>query len=115
MNKNVRAAQAAYAQSEPPLLSDQITPKDILNKYPKKIRMHDKSELESELKRMAIKKKVKTTSYHKHSKRSTPGEVEGRDSAPAHVHVESDRWQKTLRVQTAERNKVFMKKSLKRK
>lgn len=114
INKNVKSAQAAYALREPPLLSDQLTPKEILKKYPKKIQMADKNALESELKRMAIKKK-KTSPSQKHSKRTTPGEIEGRDAAPAHVHVESDRWNKTIRIQTAERNKVFTKKNLKRK
>lgn len=110
----MRSAQKAYSIKEPPLTSDQIKPADILNKYPKKIRMKDKSLLDTELKGMAIKKK-KESPYHKHSKRTTPGTVEGRNSTPAHVKPESTRWVNNLNKQSRAKRTQMTRQTLKRK
>ncbi|HSX04826.1 MAG TPA: hypothetical protein VLG76_08890 [Rhabdochlamydiaceae bacterium] len=114
-NKTIRDAQSAFAKKEPPVLSDQLKVDDLLKKYPPKMRAKDKSLLDSQLKTMKIEKKVKTVSYHTHSKRTTPGEVEGRDSTPAHVHPESAKWDKNLKLQNTVNNKSFNKKMLKKK
>ncbi|HSX12128.1 MAG TPA: hypothetical protein VLF61_01395 [Rhabdochlamydiaceae bacterium] len=115
VNKNVYTGQSAFAKRQPPLTSDQLTPNDLLKKYPPKLRQADKRLLDSELKNMKIKKKVDTVSYHTHSKRTTPGQVEGRDAAPAHVHKESTRWNKNLKLQNVARNKSLTKRLSKKK
>lgn len=115
VNKNVYTAQSAFAKKAPPLLSNQLTPNDMLKRYPPKLRLADKRLLDSELKRIKIRKKVDTVSYHTHSKRTTPGEVEGRDAAPAIVHKESARWNKNLKLQSVARNKSLTKKLSKKR
>ncbi len=115
MNKTVRLGQNSFAKKEPLPTTDDINAELLLKKYPSKLRLKDKALIRSELKRMEIKKKVKTTSYHTHSKRTTPGQVEGRDSPPAHVHPESAKWDKNLKMQNIVQNQSFTKKFLKRK
>lgn len=114
MSKNIRLGQNAFAAKEALQTTDQIKAELLLKRYPSKLKL--KEELDGELKRMKIKKKVKTTSYHTHSKRTTPGpEISGRDSTPAHAHPESAKWDKTVKMQNVVKSKAFTKKMLKRK
>lgn len=95
-DKNIKEAEKNFPPPEEVLESDVLTPKDILKKYPKKIRNADKALLDATMKRVAIKRTKKTSP---HSKRTTPGEVLTMDATPAHAHREGARWDKTLGVQ----------------
>ena len=57
-------------------------------------------------------KKAKRLKQHRH--RSTPGEVEGQDAAPAMPHKEGKRWISNTTKKTRLNNKLATKKTLKR-
>jgi hypothetical protein len=57
----------------------------------------------------------KTAAVKKTAKRTTPGTVGTRDAAPQHVHVENERWQKTLSKQNIESRKILVKHLAKKK
>lgn len=59
--------------------------------------------------------KMEVKKFHKVSKRTTPGEVPSQSSAPHIVHVEGQRWIKTVEKQITAENKIFTKKSSKKK
>ncbi len=109
MTKEIRAAQKNYPPIEEIVRTDTISVKDLLRKYPKKILKKDKELIDSFEKTVEIKKK-KTP----HSKRTTPGELSVRDSSPAHVHPESNRWEKTLTLQNKTQQNSFRRKLIKR-
>ncbi len=69
----------------------------ILSKFPKRIAAKDTAEVKSTAKRVEAKKKKL---HSKHSKRTTPGEVE-RDITPyAHRHPESKKVVKNIEKQS---------------
>lgn len=101
MKKEIRLGQSSYPVPESRQYSDELTAKEMLKKYPKKVAKKQKELLQASEKRIAIKKKK----LHKvTSKRTTPGKVPGEFphdySQPAIVHKEGRRWIKTLTKQT---------------
>lgn len=110
MEKEVKKGQKLMQEEDLPR-SDQLSAKEILKKYPKKIQKLEKPILDSNIKNMQIKKKKQVG---KHSKRSTPGEVEHRESPPAHIHPEGMRWEKTLVSQNKVKGKILNNKLRKR-
>ncbi|HSW86449.1 MAG TPA: hypothetical protein VLG49_02995 [Rhabdochlamydiaceae bacterium] len=58
---------------------------------------------------------MESKKFHKVSKRTTPGEVPSQSSAPHIVHVEGQRWIKTIEKQITAENKIFTKQSSKKK
>ena len=109
-DKAVKYGQNGYYVKPQLPLSDAIHPEDILKQQPKKIAKKDAEALRSAMKRMALKKK-----HSAHSKRTTPGEVDERPSAPASVHPEGRRWQKTLTLQNKVQRKSLTKKLSKKR
>ena len=97
MGKEIRLSQAGYPVPEDRKYSDELTAKEMLKKYPKKVAKKQTELLKSSEKTIAIKKKK----LHKiTSKRTTPGTVPS-DSPPAIVHKENKRWIKVLTKQTS--------------
>jgi hypothetical protein len=93
MTKEIRVAQGRYPLRETRQYSDELTAKEMLKKYPKKEAAKKEEILKSSEKEISIKKKIQ----HKNiARRTTPGLVPARESAPAHVHPEGNRWIKTL-------------------
>lgn len=112
--KNVKSGQKLYAIPEAPETTATLTPSELLKKTPLKLRLKRKELLDSELKNMALKKR-RDNPKRKPSQRTTPGEVEGRNSNPAHFHQESVRWNQALKKQNKVKRVEFAKKTLKRK
>jgi len=110
--KEIKKGQKKLLESEELPRTDTLTPKSALEKYPTKRKKMEKPLMDSVKKQMAIKKKKKST---KHSKRTTPGEVDHRETAPAHVHTENERWKKTVDMQNKVKGKVLTAKLQKRK
>ena len=109
MAKTIRSAQGRYLVPETRQYSDTLTTKEMLKKYPKKEAAKKEEMLISAIKGMAIKKK----GQHKNiSRRTTPGPVSGRESAPAHVHSEGKRWMKTLMKQSQTQRAIQSHKGL---
>lgn len=107
MNKEIKAATQT---PEPKLNSNDIRAKELLSRYPAKVKKKNLPLLESFEKTLDLKKKK---SGSKQSKRTTPGRVLS-DSAPKNVHVEGKRWAQTLEKQTRAQNKVFVRKAIKK-
>ncbi len=63
-------------------------------------------------KKLAIKRKKKGSHQ---SKRTTPGEVMGRDAAPRIVHLEGKRWINTTESQIQAKKKITQRRILKKK
>ena len=112
VEKEIKKGQKKLAEKEDVPRTDTLTPLQALKKYPKKIQKTEKPVLASTVKKMEVKKKKKTA---KHSRRTTPGEVEHRESPPAHIHPEGQRWEKTLVQQSKKQRKVLTSKLQKRK
>jgi hypothetical protein len=112
IEKEVKKGQEKLAKAEDLPRTDTLTPSDALKIYPKKRKKIEKPLMDSVVKKMQMKKKKKET---KHSKRTTPGEVEHRESPPAHIHPEGERWKKTLDVQNRNKRKILTTKLQKRK
>lgn len=100
MEKEVLKGQKKLASKKTGPRSDETTAEVEVKKYPKvKKALIEKT-------KSAIQAKKKDAA-HKTSKRTTPGpENEVRESPPAHIHPEGERWQKTLGLQ----NKTNRKK-----
>ncbi|MBS0653399.1 MAG: hypothetical protein JSR39_07745 [Verrucomicrobia bacterium] len=111
IQKEVRNAQAEYQRPEERAYSDQLTAREMLKKYPKKVAKKEKSLLDSMQKRVKLKKQV---AKRISSKRTNSGEVPS-TSSPAFVHKEGARWIKTLAKQSTVQRKRLQKKSLKKK
>jgi len=111
MEKEVKKGQKKLLK-EDELRTDTLTPEDALKKYPAKRQKVEKPLMESVMKKMQIKKKKKSA---KHSKRTTPGEVDHRESSPAHPHTESERWKKTVDMQNNMKRKALTSKLQKHK
>lgn len=112
VEKEIKGAQAKLAQPKLPPHTDTLTVEEELQKFPLKKRKLEESLVEAVKKSIAVKKAKKAT---KHSKRSTPGEVNHRESPPASIHTESTRWQKTLTKQAQSKGKKFTTKLQKRR
>jgi hypothetical protein len=106
MAKEIRLAQPAFYQPEPRQYSNELTPQELLKKYPKKLAKKQKELLNSATKSIALKKKK----HKKLSKRTNPGDVPGKISSPGIVHKEGRHWIKTLTKQSIQQRKVLMKK-----
>lgn len=111
MEKEVKKGQKKLKSDELPR-TDTLTPKKALASYPAKRQKAEKPLMDNTAKGMQVKKKKATG---KHSKRTTPGEVPHRESSPAHVHPESDVWQKTLNKQNKTKRVALTKKLEKQK
>lgn len=107
LEKEIKKGQKQLSEKEDLPRSDTLTPSDALKKYPTKCRKMEKPLMDAVVRKMSIKKKKKET---KHSKRVSPGDVEHRESAPAHVHTENERWQKALQVQSKTKRKILTSK-----
>lgn len=96
MRKEVRLAQAiAPSRSK----AERLPAKEELKSHPK-------ASLEKIQKSLRIKKLKRTT---KVSKRTTTGEPYV-ESAPKHLHIEGERWMKTLIKQNVLKNKRLTKR-----
>lgn len=94
MDKAIRDSQGVYPLKETRLYSDELTEKEMLKKFPKRVGKKQQAQLKAMIHGF-IKKK---NSHKKVSKRTTPGTVPS-DSAPAFVHPEGKRWIQTLTKQ----------------
>lgn len=110
VEKQVKKGQKELSSEELPR-SDELTPKEALGKYPKKRQKAEKPLMDATVKGMEAKKKKKLA---KHSKRTTPGEVDHRESPPANEHREGQRWEKTLAKQNQGKRKALTSKLQKR-
>ncbi len=108
MEKEVKKGQKKLDSAEELPRSDQLEADELLKQYPKV----SKPLIDSTVKGMEIKK---TKSHAKHSKRTTPGEVDHRESPPAHIHPENERWDQTLKMQSKGKGKSLDTKLQKRK
>ncbi len=94
MNKEIRVAQINYPVKEMRQYSDELTQKEMLKKYPKKVGRKIEEHVAGMRGTVSVKKEK---AKHKRivSKRTTPGTVPA-DSPPAHIHPEGKRWIKNL-------------------
>lgn len=106
MEKEVRKGQKELQPEDLPR-TDTLTPQKVLAKYPAKTKKADKALMDSTIKGMKIKKK---RGVAKLAKRTTPGEVSHREAQPAHAHIESTEWQKTIIKQNKNRRVLLTKK-----
>ncbi|MBS0651825.1 MAG: hypothetical protein JSR93_11755 [Verrucomicrobia bacterium] len=111
IQKEVRNAQAEYQRPAERAYSDQLTTREMLKKYPKKVAKKDKSLLDAMQKRVKLKKQI---AKRISSKRTTPGQVPS-NSTPAYVHKEGARWVKTLTTQNKVQRKRLQIKLSKKK
>lgn len=111
--KEVKKGQKNLAQKEELPRTDTLTPKKALKKYPSKIKKIEKPLMDSVVNSMKNKKAKKESKHH--SKRTTPGEVDHRDSPPAHIHTENERWKETLAKQNKFDRKILTQKLQRRK
>jgi hypothetical protein len=111
LDKEVKKGQA-FLEIEPEYVTTNSTKASTeLNKYPIKTRKADKPLIEKVKKQLEAKKALKN---QPHSKRTTPGDLIGQDMAPAHVHTENERWNKTLTLQSKTQSKKLAVKLQKR-
>lgn len=108
MKKEIKKAEL---KAEELPRTDSLTPKKALEKYPTKRQKVEKPLMDSTVKGMQAKK---AKSKSKHSKRTTPGEVDHRESSPASIHPESTRWKKTVDMQNKGRGRALDAKLRKR-
>lgn len=109
MEKQVKKGQNDLFEEAP--LQDELNLEETLAKYRQKQQKTQKSLVDATVKGMEIKKKKKQT---KHSKRTTPGEVDHRESPPAAEHREGARWKKTLVKQNQMKRQALASKLKKR-
>ncbi len=107
MEKEVKEGQKKLAAPKPVKRSDEIDVSSSIKRYPKV----KKSLVDSTIKGMEVKK---TKLEAKHSKRTTPGEVEHKESTPAHAKVENERWEKTKEIKSKGKGKSLTAKLQKR-
>ena len=99
IKKEVRDGQSQKYASNVSLAEEAI--EKLLSRLPEKSARKTKAQLLSMRKNVETKK---TKRLSPHSKRTTPGDVEERDSPPGNQHIEGKRWIKTLTKQTQEKN-----------
>jgi len=112
LEKQIKKGQKELEKTEALPRTDTLTTEEALKKYPTKRQKIEKSLTDGVKKNMAVKKKKKAAS---HSKRTTPGEVDHRESPPASIHPESTRWKKTLDQQNKGKRKELSAKLQKKK
>ncbi len=112
IEKEIKKGQKKLTEVEELPRTDTLTPKKALKKYPEKVKKVEKPLMDAVVKEMEIKKKKKE---HKHSKRTTPGDVDHRESPPAHIHPEGKRWKNTVDKQNQGKRKSLTAKLQKRK
>lgn len=96
MSKAIRAAQTGMLLPEERKYSDELTEKEMLKKYPKRIASKTQAIVQSMKKSIQIKHAKNKKNV---SKRTTPGTVPS-NSTPASVHREGKRWIESLTKQT---------------
>lgn len=111
--KAIRKGQKILGKGEKIPRTDTLTPKKALKKYPLKRQKVEKPLMDQVVKGMKIKKNKRETA--KHSKRTTPGDVDHRESPPASIHPESTRWKKTIDMQNKVKRKILTAKLQKKK
>jgi hypothetical protein len=115
LEKEIKKGQKKLSEPEELPRTDTLTPKEALKKYPAKQKKVEKPLMDAVKKKMVIDKKKKTA---KRSKRTTPGDVDHREAAPAHVHTENEWWKKTVDMQNKVKGKILnakLQKGKKRK
>lgn len=112
MDKEVKKGEKNFTQTEALPDSNTLTTDQMLKKYPKKIEKSEKSLLASLKKNVEIKHAKAKSS---HSKRTTPGTVEGQPGAPAFTKQEGAHWKKTLKLQNKVQSKALTHKLNKKK
>lgn len=110
--KEIRLAQPLFYAKEGRKYSDELTSKEMLKKYPKKVALKEKAIVTASMKRAEQKK---TKRLAPHSKRASPSDKLPRTSTPHHVHEENERWIKTVTVQNVDKARRLTKKMLKKK
>ncbi len=109
--KEVKKGQKILSEPEELSRTDTLTVAKALKKLPSKTKKADKALVESLVKNMEVKK---TKLNAKHSKRTTPSEIDTHESAPAYVHKEGARWEKTVVKQSVGKGKALTSKIVKR-
>ncbi|MBS0629779.1 MAG: hypothetical protein JSS30_06095 [Verrucomicrobia bacterium] len=109
--KEIKKAQAAYAEAEEAPRTDKLKTAESLKKYPVKTKKSLKPLVEEVVKEMAIKKKKRKASV---SKRTTPSELDLHESPRAYAHREGERWEKTIVKQNVGKGKALTAKIVKR-
>ncbi|MDN3506776.1 MAG: hypothetical protein P0S96_06065 [Simkaniaceae bacterium] len=99
LEKEIKKGQKELSKTEDLPRTDTLTTEKALEKYPAK-----KPLVDSVKRKMAAEKKKKAS---KHSKRTSPGEVDHRESSPAHPHTENERWKKTVDMQNKVKGKIL--------
>jgi hypothetical protein len=102
MTKAIRNAQSGTPSLGSRTQIDELTEKELLKKYPKRVVKKEAEKL------TAIKKSIKAKKVAGKrglSKRTNTGAVEA-DSSPANAHREGGRWIKTLTRQTTAARKI---------
>ena len=112
LEKEIKKGQKELLNPEETSRTDILTPNEALKKYSKRKKNMEKPLMEAVTKEMRVKKKK---AVRKSSKRTTPGNVKHRESSPAHVHPEGERWQKTLDKQNKTKRNVLTAKLQKHK
>lgn len=111
MGKEIRLAQAGYPVPESREYSDELTAKELLKKFPKKVAKRKESLLKAVEKGLATKK-LKNQKLM--SKRTTTGMVPA-DSSPAYPNREGSRWIKTLTKQNLAQRAILTHKGGRKK
>jgi len=84
-------------------------------KMNKEVRSAPASETDVIKKGTLLSRRLAKKVAKKVSKRTTPGFAETRNSSPHYIHIEGERWIKTLNKQTRENRMLSQKQNLKRK
>lgn len=113
IQKETKKGQTKLTQKEKVPRTDTLSPKQALNKYPKKIKKIEKPLMESVANQMQIKKKKMAT--FKKAKRTTPGDVRHRETPPEHIHPENERWKIAVDKQNIYHRKELTRKLQRRK
>lgn len=112
IEKEIKKAQKNLSDKPPLMTSATLVADKEVKQLPKKVQKKDKPLLEAFKKNIAIKKKKRTAP---HSKRASPGSVEGQPAAPAYPNKEGARWAKTLTLQAKTQGKQLVKKLSKKR
>jgi len=87
----------------------------VKKKMDKAVRSASASEMNVIKKGATLSRRPAKKRAKKVSKRTSPGAVGTRDSSPHYIHIEGERWMKTLGKQTRAKRVVAQKQSLKQK
>lgn len=109
-DKTVRNSQTGIPIREERKYSDELTTKEMLKKYPRKVA---KKTEEIVMAMGATVRAKKGKAQKKISKRTTPGYIPS-DSTPAYQHREGQRWIKTLNRQASTQRKIDTRRGRKK-